>query len=207
LEKILAFVAGLISNVIAWLGYPGVIALMAIESACIPLPSEVIMPFSGYLVSTGRFNLHWASLAGALGCVVGSALAYAVGAWGGRPLIEKYGKYVLIRHRDVEQADAWFARYGGWAIFFSRLLPVVRTFISLPAGIARMPIVRFLLLSFIGSVPWCYMLTYVGFLLGEHWHDIRKYFRGADIVIVILGVLLFAFWIYRHLKTENGKEG
>jgi membrane protein DedA with SNARE-associated domain len=207
LEKILAFVAGLISNVIAWLGYPGVIALMAIESACIPLPSEVIMPFSGYLVSTGRFNLHWASLAGALGCVVGSALAYAVGAWGGRPLIEKYGKYVLIRHRDVEQADAWFARYGGWAIFFSRLLPVVRTFISLPAGIARMPIVRFLLLSFIGSVPWCYMLTYVGFLLGEHWHDIRKYFRGADIVIVILGVLLFAFWIYRHLKTEKGEEG
>src|SRR5213080_3066538 len=124
--------------VISQAGYPGIVLLMGIESACIPLPSEIIMPFSGYLVFTGRFKLAWVALAGAVGCNVGSLVAYYVGALGGRPLAEKYGRYVLVTRHDLELADRWFARYGDWAVFFSRLLPVIRTFIALPAGIARM---------------------------------------------------------------------
>src|SRR5437764_11057819 len=136
-------VSAWIVGVIATTGYGGVVLLMAIESACIPLPSEVIMPFSGYLVYTGRFNLWLVALAGAVGCVVGSMVAYWVGRVGGRPLIEKYGKYVLISRRDLDLADRWFARYGEVIVFASRLLPVVRTFIAFPAGVARMNLTRF----------------------------------------------------------------
>ncbi|MCC6445319.1 MAG: DedA family protein [Armatimonadetes bacterium] len=173
---------------------------MAIESACIPLPSEVIMPFSGYLVHLGVFDIHLASLAGALGCAVGSAVAYWVGIWGGRPFIEKYGRYVLIRSHDLDRADAWFARWGDWAVFISRLLPVIRTFISLPAGIARMNFPRFLVYSFLGSVPWCYLLTWVGRELGANWQSIKSYFHGADIVIGAVILAAFLFWLYHHLK-------
>ena len=142
------------------MSYAGIALLMAIESACIPLPSELIMPFSGYLVSTGDFNIHSASIAGAVGCAIGSAVAYWVGVWGGRPFLERYGRYVLIRRKDLDMADRFFERWGMWAVFISRLLPVIRTFISCSAGISRMPFVPFLILSFVGSVPWCYLLTY-----------------------------------------------
>jgi membrane protein DedA with SNARE-associated domain len=184
------------------LGYPGVVVMMAIESACIPLPSEIIMPFSGFLVYEGKFNLHMASLSGALGCAVGSAAAYYAGMRGGRPFLEKYGRYVLIRKRDMDHADRWFDRYGESVVFFSRLLPVVRTFISFPAGVSRMNFGRFIIYSFIGSVPWCYFLTYVGMALGKRWETIRAYFHGADVVIVVLFGLAFALWLYHHLKPE-----
>jgi membrane protein DedA with SNARE-associated domain len=205
-EHILSIVASWITAVIASGGYPGVVALMAIESACIPLPSEVIMPFAGYLVSQDRMNLHAAALAGALGCAVGSVAAYAIGLRGGRPFVEKYGRYVLIRRRDLDRADDWFRRYGDAAIFFSRLLPVVRTFISLPAGIARMPFARFTLLSFLGSVPWCYLLAYIGVIMGEHWRDLKKYFHGADLVIGALIIVAGAWWIWRHLRPETEEK-
>src|SRR5258707_639857 len=151
-ERIITALAAFIIAVISAGGYAGIVLLMGIESACIPLPSEVIMPFAGYLVHTGRMNLHLAAFAGALGCAVGSVVAYWAGVYGGRPFAVKYGRYVLIRRRDIDRAEAWFTRYGDAAIFFSRLLPVVRTFISLPAGIARMPFGRFVVLSFLGSV-------------------------------------------------------
>ncbi|MDH7571675.1 MAG: DedA family protein, partial [Armatimonadota bacterium] len=144
LDAVLKPVAEWVTGVISSMGYVGIAGLMAIESACIPVPSEVIMPFAGYLVSTGRFDLWWASFAGAAGCAIGSAAAYGVGAWGGRPFLEKYGRYFLIRRKDIEMADRFFERWGMWAAFISRLLPIIRTFISLPAGIARMPFIPFL---------------------------------------------------------------
>ncbi len=189
-----------IIDTISSLGYWGIVWLMAIESACVPLPSEIIMPFSGYLVLSGRFNLCIAGLMGALGCVLGSAAAYVAGRLGGRPWIEKYGRYVLISHHDVELADQWFNRYGELAIFFSRLLPVVRTFISLPAGIARMPFWRFILYTFLGSLPWCVGLAYLGLELGNNWSSLRYYFHKFDLVIGAIGVLGVIWYVRRHLR-------
>jgi membrane protein DedA with SNARE-associated domain len=201
-DSILQPIAEWVIAVISSMGYPGIVLLMAIESACIPLPSEMIMPFSGYLVHTGRFDLHAASLAGALGCAIGSAAAYWVGIWGGRPFLEKYGRYVLIRRKDLDAADRFFERWGMWAVFLARLLPIIRTFISLPAGISRMPFIPFLVLSFVGSVPWCYLLAYVGKVLGENWQSIRSYFHGADAMIGIALAAGFAFWLWHHLKPD-----
>jgi len=206
-DSILKPVAEWVIAVISSMGYPGIVLLMAIESACIPLPSEIIMPFSGYLVYTGQFDLHLASLAGALGCAVGSAVAYWVGVWGGRPFLEKYGRYVLIRRKDLDAADRFFERWGMWAVFIARLLPIIRTFISLPAGISRMPFVPFLVLSFVGSVPWCYLLAYVGKVLGENWASIRSYFHGADLIVGIALVAGFALWLWHHLKPEPVESG
>ena len=188
--------------------YFGVVLLMAIESACIPLPSEIIMPFSGYLVFRypERFNLFLMGVAGAVGCVVGSIVAYYAGKYGGRPLVEKYGKYVLIRHKDLDKAEQWFAKHGDIAIFFSRLMPVVRTFISFPAGVAEMNVPRFVAYTFIGSLPWCYALAFAGMKLGEQWASLRKYFHGADKVIAVFIILGLAFYIYHHVKPETADK-
>jgi membrane protein DedA with SNARE-associated domain len=200
---IIEILASFIIATISSGGYIGIILLMAIESACIPLPSEIIMPFSGYLVFRGEFALFGVGMAGAFGCVVGSVPAYYLGLHGGRPLIERYGKYVLISHHDLDIADRWFARYGDWAIFFSRLLPVVRTFISFPAGVARMNVPRFILYTFIGSFPWCLGLAYIGMKLGENWDTLGVYFHKFDIVI---GGLIAAGVIYdlvHHVRKKN----
>ncbi len=194
---VLEFLARFIISMISTTGYVGIVLLMGIESACIPLPSEVIMPFSGYLVSVGRFQLTWVALAGALGCNVGSLAAYYVGARGGRPLVEKYGRYVLITRHDLELADRFFARQGDWAVFIARLLPVVRTFIALPAGIARMNFLRFNLYTFLGSLPWCWALAYAGLKLGGRWTILRQYFHRFDAGIGIL-ILVAAVWFIHH---------
>src|SRR4051812_9206280 len=165
--KIIEILSAFIIAVISKLGYAGVVLLMAIESACIPLPSEVIMPFSGYLVYTGRFNLFWVATAGAFGCNVGSVLAYYLGYYGGRPLVEKYGSYIWLSEKELQWADRFFEKYGDWAVFVSRLLPVVRTFIALPAGVARMRQGRFHIFTFLGSWPWCFALAWIGMKLGE----------------------------------------
>ena len=199
-EKILAPIAAWIIAVISTLGYGGIVLTMAIESACIPLPSEIIMPFSGYLVSVGRFDFWLVGLAGALGNVIGSAAAYWVGIKGGRPFFEKYGRYVLISTGDLDKADRFFQKYGDWSIFMSRMLPLVRTFISLPAGIAKMRFGRFVLLTFLGSLPWCLALAYVGKVMGENWEQIKIYFRRADLVIGVLIVAAVILFLYRHLK-------
>jgi len=196
------YIARFIIAVISHSGYPGIVALMAIESACIPLPSEIIMPFAGYLVSAGRFKLLWVGVAGALGCNVGSIVAYAVGAWGGRPLAEKYGHYVFVTHHDLNLADHWFTRYGDGAVFLARLLPVVRTFIALPAGIARMNFVRFNVFTFLGSLPWCLALAYAGVKLGERWEILRQYFHRFDAVLVIVIVLGGAWFVWTRWKDR-----
>ena len=177
-SAILGAVASWIMSVISSLGYGGVVLLMGIESANIPLPSEIIMPFAGFLVSKGELNLWLVGLAGAVGCAWGSALSYWVGAVGGRPLIEKYGKYILISHHDLDLADGWFKRRGEMTVFVGRLLPVIRTFISFPAGISRMHFGRFLLYSFLGSLPWSLALAYFGKELGDNWESLRGYFHG-----------------------------
>jgi membrane protein DedA with SNARE-associated domain len=208
IAKIIEILSGFIISVISAGGYAGIVLLMAIESACIPLPSEVIMPFSGYLVYTGRFSLFWVATAGALGCNLGSLVAYYVGYYGGRPLAEKYGRYLFISERDLQWADRFFAKYGDWAVFISRLLPVVRTFIALPAGIARMKQLRFHVFTFLGSWPWCFALAWVGMRLGEQWDKdprLKQWFHRFD--ALILGVLIIgAVWfVYSHWQHRIKK--
>lgn len=192
--------AGFIVTVISTLGYAGIVLLMAIESACIPLPSEVIMPFSGYLVFRGEFTLWLVAVAGATGCVLGSLVAYWVGAKGGRPLAEKYGRYILVSAHDLELADRWFARHGDIIILIGRLLPVVRTFIAFPAGVSRMPMAKFVVYTFVGSLIWCWALAWVGLRLGEHWDTLGQYFHRFDAVIVAVIVLAGAWYVWRHLR-------
>lgn len=202
-EPILKAVAAWIIALISTLGYWGIILTMAIESACIPLPSEIIMPFSGYLAFTGRFNLFMTGVAGAIGCVVGSIVAYWAGIKGGRPFLERFGRYVLITKKDLNNADKFFNKWGDKAIFISRLLPVIRTFISLPAGIAKMNFTKFVIYTFLGSLPWCLALAYVGKVLGENWETIGVYFKKADIVIGILIILGIGLFLYRHLRPSH----
>jgi len=200
-EKILAILSAFIIATILATGYGGVVLLMAIESACIPLPSEVIMPFAGYLVATGRFNLQAVAIAGAVGCLLGSYVAYFAGVHGGRPFLERYGRYVLIPPHELEIADRFFARWGSAAVFFSRLLPVVRTFIALPAGIARMDLWRFSIYTLIGSYPWCLALAYAGMKLGQHWRDLAPYFHRFDTVIGVVLVVSAAAFLYNRIRA------
>ena len=207
--RIIAILSAFIVATISTLGYAGIMLLMAIESACIPLPSEIIMPFSGYLVYTGQFNIWLVGVAGAAGCVTGSLVAYWVGMYGGRPLIEKYGRYVLISHHDLDLADRWFARFGEAIVFASRLLPVIRTFIAFPAGVARMNLKKFVIYTFAGSLPWCLGLAYVGKKLGEKWDKdpmLKTLFHRFDFVIGIALVVLVAWWIWRHLRHLRREE-
>jgi membrane protein DedA with SNARE-associated domain len=204
---VIARIIEILSSFIVWtiasLGYPGVVLLMAIESACIPLPSEIIMPFSGYLVYTGRFGLWAVSVAGAAGCVVGSLAAYWAGMYGGRPFIEKYGRFVLISKHDLDLADRWFAQRGELIVFASRLLPVIRTFIAFPAGVAKMNLTRFVIYTFLGSLPWCLGLAYVGQKLGEEWDKndtLKTLFHRFDFVIGIAGLVVAVWWVWRHIK-------
>lgn len=195
-----ASLIALFEQVYRTLGYGGVVGAMAIESACIPLPSEIILPMAGWMVSRQVFTLWGATIAGVIGCMVGSSIAYWVGALGGRPLLDRYGRYLLISHHDLDIADRWFARYGQAAIFFSRMLPVVRTFISLPAGIARMPFGIFLIYTALGSLPWSLALVYAGKSLGDNWESLRPVFQKFDYVIVTIAVIAVAYYIYRHVS-------
>ncbi|MDO8684895.1 MAG: DedA family protein [Armatimonadota bacterium] len=210
MEHILVVLTKWMTDVFGSMGYLGIILFMGIESACIPLPSEVIMPVSGYLVSTGKFNIWWTGVSGALGCVWGSVAAYYAGLYGGRPFIEKYGKYVLIRKRDIDRADRWYSKYGVAVIFFSRLLPVVRTFISFPAGMHKVNMFKFVIYTFLGSFPWCLALAYAGKVMGDNGKEIgqiRKavsgYFHGADVVIGVVLVVMFALWLRHHLRPDE----
>jgi len=205
-DTIVAFLVGLFAT----LGYAGIVVAMAIESACIPLPSELIMPLAGFDVAkcsvpgtcAHTFSLLGVSLAGAAGCTLGSIIAYSVGAFGGRPLLERYGRYVLIGPHDLDMADRWFKRYGDGTAFFSRLLPVVRTFISLPAGIARMPFAKFVLFSFVGSLIWSAVLAYAGMKLGENWERVRAVMQRFDYLIAAIILALIVAYVYRHTRRR-----
>ena len=199
-DKILGALSAFIVATIAALGYSGVVLMMAIESACIPLPSEVIMPFAGYLVSTGRFSLQLVAIAGAFGCLLGSYVAYYIGASGGRWFLLRYGRWVLIAPHEIEIADRFFERWGPHAVFFSRMLPVVRTFIAFPAGVARMRLLPFTIYTLAGSYPWCLALAYIGMKLGQHWDTLGPYFHRFDTVIGVLLVIGAGLVLYNRIR-------
>jgi membrane protein DedA with SNARE-associated domain len=209
-EKILVLLAHFITYVIGAGGYAGLVALMGIESACIPLPSEIIMPFTGFLVSQGRFSLFWAATAGAVGCNLGSLVAYWIGAKGGRPLVERYGKWVLMNRHDLDRMTWFFKKYGSITVLLSRLLPVVRTFIAFPAGIARMPQLRFHVYTFLGSWPWCFVLGYVGMRLGESWndphspfHELFHRFHNGVLVLLLVAAIWFVWSHFNRLRQAK----
>ncbi|AXJ94851.1 MULTISPECIES: DedA family protein [unclassified Sphingomonas] len=202
-EKILGVLATFTIGVISGGGYVGIALLMAIESACIPLPSEIIMPFAGYLVSTGRFDLYLAATAGAIGCNLGSIVAYEIGRRGGRPVAERWGRYLLIGPGELDAADRFFARWGSIAVLIGRLLPVIRSFIAFPAGVARMRLVPFHVYTFIGSWPWCFGLAWVGMRLGDKWNSdprVKAAFHRADLVIGIVLVAAVAFYVWHRVR-------
>jgi membrane protein DedA with SNARE-associated domain len=202
LEKFITLIATWIMGVIATMGYGGVILLMAIESACIPLPSEIIMPFAGFLVYKGEMVLWLVALAGAVGCVIGSIPAYYVGMLGGRPLAEKYGKYILLSKHDLDLADRLFYKHGEIIIFIARMLPGIRTFIAFPAGVVRMNMTKFIIFTFIGSFIWCWLLSYAGMKFGENWGSLKIYFHEFHYVIFVSGLLFLAWYLRRHLKQH-----
>ena len=205
-DRLLAFVQGVYQAI----GWPGVVGLMAIESACIPFPSEIIMPLAGwFLVKEAGLGLPGVLLiavAGAVGNLLGSLVAYAVGAVGGRPFLERFGRYILISHHDLDQADRLFEKYGEGIVLFSRLLPVIRTFISLPAGVSRMHVVRFSVFTLIGAFPFCFALAYGGYVLGEHWDELRSAMRPFDYPIaaaVVIAVIWYVWHRYRRLRSVD----
>jgi len=200
----------LIAQVYDLVGWPGVVFLMTIESAFFPIPSEVVMPLAGWMLVSAKGHSGWfvllAGVFGAAGSLVGALLIYAVGAMGGRPLLERYGRFVLITQQELRAADQWFHRYGTWAVFLARLIPVVRSLISLPAGITRMPLLPFSLLTFAGSFLWSLGLAYGGYILGENWEVLRRAIRPFDIPILVVAAAVVSFYFYRrlrHLRNET----
>jgi len=195
-EGLINYAIEVIIHWISFLGYPGIVFLMSLESACLPVPSEIVLPFSGFLVYRGAFDLLFASLAGTLGCLLGSVVAYYFGLKKGRNLIKNHGKYFFLNEDHLELAEKWFHKYGDKAIFFTRLMPIVRTFISLPAGIGKMNFKKFVIYTILGSFPWCFALVYAGFLLGPYWMNIINLFHKFDIFIImgLIGMIIFYFW-------------
>jgi len=209
LEHIIEVVGTFIVDVISRSGYLGVGVLMGLDSANIPIPSEIIMPFAGYLVTTGRFVFWGAVMAGTIGSTVGSLVSYWIGAKGGRKFIEKYGKFVLISKRDLERGDRLFKKWGNAIAFLARVTPVVRTFISLPAGITKMPLVQFAVYTFMGSLLWSLLLVYFGQVVGENYAAVRERFHGVDIVVVVLLGLAFIAWVahfFYELRQEKKEK-
>ena len=200
----------IITNVYDAMGWPGVVFLMAVESAAIPFPSELIMPLAGWLLIEAKGDSAWmlwmAAFYGALGNLLGSWVAYWISYKGGRPLLKKYGKYVLVTQHEVDQAEEWFQKYGELAVFASRMLPVVRTFISVPAGIARMNFWKFSFYTFIGSYPWSLGLAYGGFKLGENWEDLRRVMRPFDFPIAAIILVVVVWFIYHRIKVIRQEE-
>ena len=200
-----------ITNMYATLGLAGIVLAMAIESCCIPLPSEIVMPLAGVMFVEGKLlagvnfwlGLVLLALAGAIGCLIGSIAAYGIGAAGGRPLMLKYGRYVLISQHDADMADRFFQKWGGATVFFSRLMPIVRTYISLPAGITKMPFVKFCVYTFLGSFLWCLLLAYVGTVVGNNLSALTPIFRSFEVIIIIALVILVALYIWRHIRNDR----
>jgi membrane protein DedA with SNARE-associated domain len=209
MEAIEHQIVAFLTTVLQTIGWGGVVVIMALESANIPIPSEVTMPLSGWMLVEARGGSAWDAILlggffGSLGCTLGSVLSYALGAYGGRPFLDRYGRYILVSRHDLEKADKWFARWGDWAAFVSRLLPIVRTFISFPAGVVRMNFTRFIIYTFVGSFIWCAALAWGGYLFGQRWEELRAIMRPFDIPIAIVILGGFIWYVWHHLK--KGEE-
>ncbi len=214
MEAFEAAVVEFLQAIFGAVGWPGVVVVMALESANIPIPSEVTMPLAGWMLVQAQGLSLWRAILeggffGGLGCTIGSALSYALGYWGGRPFLKRWGRYILVTEGDLDKADRWFARWGDWAAFISRLLPIVRTFISFPAGVAKTRFPRFITLSFVGSFIWCGGLAAAGYWFGSEWEQIRAIMRPFDIPIAIAVLGGFAYYVYRHIRhsTNEHQEG
>lgn len=209
MEQLEAQLLLFIQNIYNVMGWPGVVALMALDTMAITLPSEVVMPLAGWMLVKAKgldpLYILLAGLYGGLGSTIGSALAYSIGAWGGRPLLYRYGKYLLISHHDLEVAERWFARYGELTVFFSRLMPVMRSLVSLPAGVVRMSFIKFLIFTFIGSFIWSTALAFAGYQLGEHWGEVRAIMRPFDLPILAVIIILIAIYIWHRLRPAPTK--
>lgn len=203
ITSIIDVLANFTVHIIDVLGYPGIFILMFAESCGIPMPSEVIMPFSGFLVADGKMTLLAITLAGTFGNLFGSLLAYWIGYKGGRPLIEKYGKYILISKHDLNLADSWFKKYGDWTVFFGRLLPVIRTYISFPAGISKMDVKKFSIYTTLGALPWTLLFGWLGVKMGANWELIREKLHNFDMAIGLFVLLIIFLYVYRHLRQRK----
>ena len=202
LEHFFSILTNFIIGIISTLGYPGVLLLMALQTMAIPIPSEVILPFAGYLAFTGRFNIFLIALFGAIGSCIGSSVAYYLGYKGGRPLVEKYGKYVLISRNDLDLSERFFLKNQAWAVFLGQHVPVVRSFLGLVGGMAKAPYKKFAAYVFTGSFIWSYILAYAGMKLGANWNSLHEKFRGFDTVIVAVIIFGVIFWAWRHWKNR-----
>jgi membrane protein DedA with SNARE-associated domain len=208
-EKIVALIFQLVIQVISAGGYAGIVGLIALNSCGIPIPSELIMPFSGYLVYLGQFHLLLVAIAGAIGCNIGSAVAYWIGAKGGRPLVTRYGKWVLMSQHDLDRMTWFFERYGSIAILIGRMLPVVQTFVAFPAGIARMPRLRFHIYTTAGSLVWYSCLAWAGMKLGEKWHTdprLEQAFHRFHLAVELVIVAALIWFIWSHLLRRKTAE-
>jgi len=203
LTDIIVFISSIVIYLITALGYLGIFVTMAMESAALPIPSEIVMPFAGFVASQGHLDFWAIVIAGTLGNLVGSILLYYVGLKGGRPVLMRYGKYILVSEREIKIAEEWFRKFGSKVIFFSRMLPIVRTFVSLPAGAAKMDIKKFSFYTLVGSLPWNIALTYIGFVLGENWQQIEGAFRAFDLAIVGIGAVVIAYIAYSLFKKKS----
>ena len=202
LSQILGSITNLIIHIISTLGYPGVFLLMAMHSAAIPVPSEVVMPFSGFLVSQGRFNYFAVVIVGTLGNLAGGSIIYVLAMHGGRKLIEKYEHYVFVSSSDLERVEKFFHKFGSFAIFLGRCLPIVATFISIPAGLARVKYWKFAVFTFFGAIIWNFLLVYIGMKLGQNWTVLRDKLHNFELVILALIIVGAVLWIYRHIKNR-----
>jgi membrane protein DedA with SNARE-associated domain len=207
-EKILALIVQFVTHVIAAGGYAGIAGLITLNSCGVPIPSELIMPFSGYLVYLGRFNLLLVVGAGTVGCNIGSAIAYWIGARGGRPLVERYGKWVLMSHHDLERMTGFFDRFGSIAILIGRMLPIVQTFVAFPAGIAKMPRLRFHIYTTLGSVVWYFCLASIGRKLGEAWETdprLHEWFHRFHLVVELALLAGLVWFLWSHIRRARAQ--
>ncbi|MCD1294701.1 hypothetical protein CUJ83_06765 [Methanocella sp. CWC-04] len=212
MEAIVADITNWICNVIGSMGYLGVFILMTIESAGIPVPSEVIMTYGGFMASEGKVNVLLVALVGTLGTGLGSTIGYAIGYWGGKPVVDKYGKFIGITPQKMLWAERWFCKYGESACIYTRLLPVVRTIVNVPAGLLGMNFYKFIVYSMIGAFPWCFILAYIGFLLGENWESIMgmthifSYAIGGIAGVILLGAIILYILIRQGIVKRATVE-
>jgi membrane protein DedA with SNARE-associated domain len=200
LAGIMLWMGSTTTSVIDKLGYFGIFILMVLESMVFPLPSELVMPFAGYLASQGRFTFQFVMVASVCGSIVGSFISYVIGAYGGRELILKHGKYILVTHHDLHMTESWFKKRGEITIFLARFVPVVRHLISIPAGIAKMNLWKFFIYTAVGAGLWNGFLAWLGYTFGEHWDLVRKYTEPFSIVIALMIVGAVVWYIWRHIK-------